>query len=500
MTLLASAFLSGKTGATGNTGPTGLPGAAGPTGAAGGNGSNGANGPTGPTGNPGPTGPTGPAGTVTGPIGLTGPTGGQGVVGPPGPQGPIGPQINGAPGPTGPTGAIGPRGPTGAVGASGTAAGPSGGTGATGPVGPTSGASGPTGPTGAPGPTGPQGVTGVRLTAPTSITAPNDGAGPGGSDSVNWSVSGSGGSGNYTFSAAKVSGNGGVTYLGGGTMRFSSTAIATASTTIENQTLTDNVYGVTSVRQITIAVEGGCVVVEAWLPCGRQAGDIEVDDKLQLADHVTMESRIGSVTLSEVMTQECVRIETDSGAMLTCSTTAPIPVSDGEFMLAGDPGMVGQHVPVQVNNERSWSVVTAIVPVGPRKVQGINVLDACFWAGDNEGMYLLHHNKKVGGWCVERSAYIDTMTFAGTDVPARIQYALTGELEGVTITTAKGVRLTCSAKAPIMNARGKLRAAEKIQGDTIPVRIHGRLELDTVTSVVPAGTITVKNVFLGAAA
>lgn len=498
MTLLASQFLSGKTGATGATGPTGLPGAAGPTGPAGTNGSNGSTGPTGPTGNPGPTGPTGPASAITGPTGVTGPTGSIGPVGAQGAQGVIGPQIDGAPGPTGPTGATGPLGARGPTGPTGTTPGASGGAGPRGPTGPTSGVAGPTGPTGAPGPTGPQGVTGIHLYAPASTTAPTDGTdGPGGSNNVSYGVSIGGGSGNYSLSTSKVSGNGQLIASGTSGFNFNSSTQATTSTATFNQIATDNVYGVQSIKSIIITVNGGCVVIEAWLPCGRRAGDIEVGDKLQLANHLTMAPQIGSVTLSQELEQECVRIETASGANLTCSVTAPIPNSEGEFVFAVD--LLGQFVPVMVRSERSWSLVTAVVPVGLRRVQGINVLDACFWAGDAEDMYLLHHNKKLG-WCVEKSAFIDTMTFAGTDVEARIQYALFGEQPGVTITTAKGVKLTCSAQAPIMNSRGKLRAAAKLEGDSIPVRIHGRLELDTVTSVVPAGTITVKNVFLGAAA
>lgn len=497
MSYLASTFLSGKTGAigpTGNTGPAGLPG---PTGSPGTNGSNGATGPNGPTGDPGPTGPLGPASAVPGGTGPTGPNGPTGPIGLQGPQGVTGPQVNGNPGPAGPTGATGPTGPRGPTGAAGTQPGPTGGQGARGPTGPTSGVPGPAGATGPGGPYGPQGPQGVRLYAPTSAFAPNDGtSGPGGFNNLTYGVSGGGGSGSYTLSSAKVSGNGSLGVSGFG-YHFNAPTTATTSIATFNQILTDNVYGAQSIKTISITVDGGCVVIEAWLPCGRQAGDIEVDDIMQLGNHTTLSDQIGRVTLSATIEQECVRIETDAGASLTCSITAPIPNSEGEFILAAD--VLGHFVPVRVRDDRLWSKVKAVVPVGKRKVQAINVLDACFWAGDSEDMYILHHNKKVG-WCVEREAYVDTMTFAGTEIEARLQYALLGEQDGVKITTAKGVTLTCSANAPIMNARGKLRAAKKLEGEVIPVRIHGVLELDTVLSVEPVGSITVKNLHLQGAA
>ena len=82
----------------------------------------------------GPEGPTGPTGaSITGPIGDTGPTGATGPTGPEGgPTGPTGPE-----GATGPTGPEGPEGPEGPAGADSTVEGPTGPTGAEGPTGPT---------------------------------------------------------------------------------------------------------------------------------------------------------------------------------------------------------------------------------------------------------------------------------------------------------------------------------------------------------------------------
>jgi hypothetical protein len=37
------------------------------------------------------------------------------------------------------------------------------------------------------------------------------------------------------------------------------------------------------------------------------------------------------------------------------------------------------------------------MPVGEIKVQHITVGDKCFWAGEKQGKYILHHNMKFSG-------------------------------------------------------------------------------------------------------
>ena len=116
-----------------------------------------------------------------GPAGPTGPQGTPGAAGPAGATGPAGPA-----GAAGPTGATGPAGLAGAAGPTGPT-GPQGNTGAAGPTGPT-GPQGSTGAAGPTGPTGPQGSTGSTGAAgPTGPTGPQgaNGAGIFGTGTVN---------------------------------------------------------------------------------------------------------------------------------------------------------------------------------------------------------------------------------------------------------------------------------------------------------------------------
>lgn len=140
---------------------------------------------------------------------------------------------------------------------------------------------------------------------------------------------------------------------------------------------------------------GGCVAVQAWLQGDRQAGDVRVDDLLALYDHREREDTTGRVTYSERKRAECVRITTARGVTLTCSTTAPIPTMTSGFVLA--PHLLGHQIPVMDYGRQSWDVVTDIEHVGERAIQHITVGSRCFWAGDEQGRYILHHNAKSPG-------------------------------------------------------------------------------------------------------
>lgn len=143
---------------------------------------------------------------------------------------------------------------------------------------------------------------------------------------------------------------------------------------------------------------GGCVAIASYLPGmgPSTAGDVKVGDYLQLADSVTLEPAMGEVTYSQIKTQPGYRITTESGVTLLCSDTAPIPTPDG-LVLA--PNLAGKQVPVRHDGANGlqvtgWETVVQVNFVGPIQVQHITVGDRCFWAGEQAGSYILHHNIK----------------------------------------------------------------------------------------------------------
>lgn len=135
-----------------------------------------------------------------------------------------------------------------------------------------------------------------------------------------------------------------------------------------------------------------CVSVYSKLPSGVVAGDIKVGDTMQLADGETLESGEGVVTYSQRVSKPGYRLQTKS-ASLACSDSAPIPVRGVGLVLAVDL-KAGQEVAVMFNGIKLWERLLSVEAIGKIEVQHITVGDKCFWAGENDGEYILHHNIK----------------------------------------------------------------------------------------------------------
>jgi len=141
---------------------------------------------------------------------------------------------------------------------------------------------------------------------------------------------------------------------------------------------------------------GGCVSVNAILPDGMLAGQIEVGNSMMLADPETFEENQGVVTMSKPTLQPGFRLVTESGASLVCSETAPIPTRYG---YVNPRELLGMEVPVRHDAEDGthtigWERITLVHGMGDIMVQHITVGDKCFWAGEKSGSYILHHNLK----------------------------------------------------------------------------------------------------------
>jgi len=141
---------------------------------------------------------------------------------------------------------------------------------------------------------------------------------------------------------------------------------------------------------------GQCVAVSSFLPDGKLAGEIQVGDTMMLADETTLDPSTGVVTMSVPSVQPGYRFRTSSGASLVCSDSAPIPTKNNGYKTPID--LLGQLVPVRHDAYDgyifAWELVESVESVGDIEVQMITVGDKCFWAGEQPGAFILHHNLK----------------------------------------------------------------------------------------------------------
>ncbi len=140
---------------------------------------------------------------------------------------------------------------------------------------------------------------------------------------------------------------------------------------------------------------GGCVAVQSWLPSFGRAGSVKVGHQLALADQVTLEEAFGEVTYANIQPEPGYRITTVLGATLCCSDTAPIPVEDGTLRCPDQ--LLGEKVAVKriaINGEYTidYEQVVDVQAIGTILVNYITVGDRCFWAGEQENAFILHHN------------------------------------------------------------------------------------------------------------
>lgn len=119
---------------------------------------------------------------------------------------------------------------------------------------------------------------------------------------------------------------------------------------------------------------------------------------MELADEKTLEPGRGVVSYSQRKTQPGWRIVTQGGVTLRCSASAPIPTPEG-LVLA--PDLLGKRVAVRRDGAQgtttAWEAVESVQTIGDIEVQHITVGDRCFWAGEQAGAFILHHNIKDAG-------------------------------------------------------------------------------------------------------
>lgn len=135
-------------------------------------------------------------------------------------------------------------------------------------------------------------------------------------------------------------------------------------------------------------VIGGCAHVDSWLPGGLRAGDVAVGDMLLLVN-----GEYGLVTYSKAKLAPLFRVVTSGGVSLVCSDTAPIPVRAGGYRTPGQ--LTGHELRPRIGGKlMPWDVICDVQAMGEGEVQHITCEDDCFWAGEQPGACLPHHNAK----------------------------------------------------------------------------------------------------------
>lgn len=147
---------------------------------------------------------------------------------------------------------------------------------------------------------------------------------------------------------------------------------------------------------------GGCVTLETFLPLAdgtiyngnpiRQAWQLDQDMSIMLCDEKSFTNSHGKIKKALVDVQPCVRILTSDGVSLICSTTAPIYTEEG-FIFS--PNLLGKKVAVMKDNKIYYSKVVLLQDAGDRYVRVIDTGNNSFWAGEQDGAYLLHHNATI---------------------------------------------------------------------------------------------------------
>lgn len=208
----------------------------------------------------------------------------------------------------------------------------------------------------------------------------------------------------YNASSVSVSGSAGATvkfYLYYDDALLSGGSQTLQATTSNITAIANNVrlyLGTASVTFPTSGTGGGsgggpCVTVDSWLPGHGPAGEIAVGDMLELVeDAASFRRRAGRVTYAVRKLAPCVRIITESGISLDCSTSAPILCSDESLVLA--PDIAGRRIPVSDFGDHRHERVVAVEDIGEREVIHITCENSVFLAGRQRGRYIGHHNLK----------------------------------------------------------------------------------------------------------
>lgn len=139
-----------------------------------------------------------------------------------------------------------------------------------------------------------------------------------------------------------------------------------------------------------------CVWVEAWVGLDLRAGDAQVGSPLTM---LTEEGSLyaGEVTGVRHARRPCVRITTESGIVLTCSTTTPVPVQrpDGVDYWRAETLCDRHMVCVKDAHGVRWERIAKVARVEAKMVAQITAANGIYLAGDLPGAGIFTHNIKA---------------------------------------------------------------------------------------------------------
>jgi len=135
---------------------------------------------------------------------------------------------------------------------------------------------------------------------------------------------------------------------------------------------------------------GGCVTRETVIFGYTSADEVRVGELMDVINPFTYEMSKALISRADIRTQPCVKITSESGITLECSTTAPIADENGIHVKA--PRLLGVMVPVYDNGEIRCERIVSVEDIGMKEIVYITCENNFFLAGTTENKYFLHHN------------------------------------------------------------------------------------------------------------
>lgn len=169
--------------------------------------------------------------------------------------------------------------------------------------------------------------------------------------------------------------------------------------------LSDDIYVVGQIKIPTSGSSSGgsggggtnpddwCVAADSFLPDGTLAGELPEGRFLPCYNNRPEEPNIVHLPVQRNVQadSECLRLVTVSGASIVASVTTPMTLRNGACVLL--PEMLHREALVyRRDGTFTWEQVTALQPVGVRRVAKISVSDQCYFAGETLDAFIATHN------------------------------------------------------------------------------------------------------------
>jgi hypothetical protein len=134
-----------------------------------------------------------------------------------------------------------------------------------------------------------------------------------------------------------------------------------------------------------------CVDENMWLTPYLQAKDAVVGNTILVRDTGYPKLVTGAIqAIKKGISEECVRLVTESNCQVICTLETPISREDGSSFYAKNA--TDEYVYVRNNGIERWEKVTEVFDTGERKIVRISVGNISFLAGTNTIKQIVTHN------------------------------------------------------------------------------------------------------------